>query len=351
VPALDQTLRRRKQEATPGSYTQRLFSDAALLASKLHEEVGELVAATTAADVAAEAADVLYFTLVKCAAHGVALADVERQLDLRARRLTRRPGNAKPAPAAATLAAAPAAATPVTAHAAATVAAVAPVPVPVPAAIKMQHFDVGTLAPGQWEQLLQRPVSASGDILARVQPILDAVLARGDAALLELTERYDRVKLASPVVDLRAPGRVRPVLAPAVQAAIDAAMSNVRRFHAAQMPTTDLRIETVPGVECSRFVRPIERVGLYVPGGSAVRRPAPARMRRRLSSTAHVPVMPIVPWCVCLCVWGGGARYCPPPRTCWGSRPRSPGASKSLWRRRRGRTDASAPRSSISLSR
>ena len=60
------------------------------------------------------------------------------------------------------------------------------------------------------------------------------------------------------------------MLCTAVKEALDLAMGNVRRFHEAQLPTSDLRVETMDGVSCSRFVRPIERVGLYVPGGSAV---------------------------------------------------------------------------------
>jgi len=183
----------------------------------------------------------------------VTLADIERQLDLRARRLTRRPGNAKPEAKA--VEAKPA----------------APATAPTPAAIRMLHFDNAAISAEQRRALLQRPIVETADIAARIEPIRQAVLTRGDAALIELTDRFDRVKLASPVVDLKDPNRPRPVLRPEVQAAIDQAMSNVRRFHEAQLPKEDLRIETMPGVECSRFVRPIERVGLYVPGGSAVR--------------------------------------------------------------------------------
>ena len=260
--ALETTLHARKREVTPGSYTQRLFNDPALLAAKLREEVGELIDATAPQDIAWEAADVLYFALVKCVANGVTLADVQRQLDMRARRLTRRPGNAKPDAKAAE--AKPAEAKPTAAAA-----------VPAPAAIRMLHFDNAVVSVEQRRALLQRPIIETADIAARIEPIRQAVLTRGDAALIELTERFDRVKLASPVVDLKDPNRPRPVLRPEVQAAIDQAMSNVRRFHEAQLPKEDLRVETMPGVECSRFVRPIERVGLYVPGGSAVRVVAP----------------------------------------------------------------------------
>jgi phosphoribosyl-ATP pyrophosphohydrolase/phosphoribosyl-AMP cyclohydrolase len=78
------------------SYTARLLRDATLLSAKLKEEAAELSAETSRDRVASEAADVLYFTLVKLRAHGVNLTDVERELDRRALKLQRRPGDAKP---------------------------------------------------------------------------------------------------------------------------------------------------------------------------------------------------------------------------------------------------------------
>jgi phosphoribosyl-ATP pyrophosphohydrolase len=78
-----------------GSYSARLLRDPALLASKLREEAGELAAAGTREEVAAEAADVLYFTCVAMERAGVSLADVSERLAKRALRLTRRAGNAK----------------------------------------------------------------------------------------------------------------------------------------------------------------------------------------------------------------------------------------------------------------
>lgn len=93
------TLARRKAEAPAGSYTARLFSDPALLRAKLLEEAGELADAVQAQDpaqAAEEAADVLYFALASLASVGGDLSDVERVLDRRRLRVTRRPGNAKP---------------------------------------------------------------------------------------------------------------------------------------------------------------------------------------------------------------------------------------------------------------
>ncbi len=100
---LSELLRRldaRLRAAPPGSYTARLLADPALLRSKLIEEAGELAAAEAPAHVAAEAADLLYFAFVALTRAAVPLPAVEAELDRRALRLTRRPGDAKPPPAA-----------------------------------------------------------------------------------------------------------------------------------------------------------------------------------------------------------------------------------------------------------
>jgi len=94
---LQRILRRRRAVAPANSYTRRLLDDADLLRAKLVEEAAELAEAPPE-QVALEAADLLYFALVAMARSGVALADVERVLDLRGRKLTRRRGNAKPVP-------------------------------------------------------------------------------------------------------------------------------------------------------------------------------------------------------------------------------------------------------------
>lgn len=81
--------------APDGSYTARLFTEPGLLAAKIVEEAQELCDAVGAERSAEEAADLLYFASVKLAREGATLADVERVLDRRAMRITRRPGNAK----------------------------------------------------------------------------------------------------------------------------------------------------------------------------------------------------------------------------------------------------------------
>lgn len=96
IGPLYRTLSARAQDAPAGSYTRRLLDDPVLLRAKLVEEAGELADATTPADVAWEAADVLYFTLVAMARAGVPPSEVEAVLDARSRKVSRRKGDAKP---------------------------------------------------------------------------------------------------------------------------------------------------------------------------------------------------------------------------------------------------------------
>lgn len=106
---LEATLAQRRRSAPPGSYSRRLFDDADLLASKLTEEARELAAellpppAAESADrrrtrVLEEASDLMYFTMAALAREGLTLADAAVELSRRARKISRRPGNKKPAP-------------------------------------------------------------------------------------------------------------------------------------------------------------------------------------------------------------------------------------------------------------
>ncbi|MFO0723019.1 MAG: phosphoribosyl-ATP diphosphatase [Myxococcota bacterium] len=96
LPALMETLRARRQEAPPGSYARRLFDDPPLLAAKLEEEAKELAEATDRAHVIAEAADVAFMSSVALARAGADWTDVARALDRRAKKISRRGGDAKP---------------------------------------------------------------------------------------------------------------------------------------------------------------------------------------------------------------------------------------------------------------
>ncbi|KAG0225378.1 trifunctional histidinol dehydrogenase [Actinomortierella wolfii] len=263
---LSQTLESRKISAPAGSYTQRLFNDSNLLKSKIMEEADELCQAESKEEIAWEAADLMYFVLSKCVANGVSLRDIEKQLEHRSRKITRRPGNAKPQwdvslkEAQAKKEAAP-----------------APAPAAAPAAaaatksgrIQMKSYKMKQLSDDDQKKLLLRPIIQSNDIMARVKPIVEDVRQRGDAALLELTAKFDRVQLDKTVISAPFPPESM-VLDEQTRRAIDLAYDNIYKFHAAQLQEKTLKVETMPGVVCTRFARPIERVGLYVPGGTAV---------------------------------------------------------------------------------
>lgn len=253
---LQATLQARKKEAPTGSYTARLFSDAELLRSKIMEEAGELCDADTPEDVAFEAADLIYFALTKCVAAGVSLEDIERNLDAKSLKVHRRPGDAKPA-------AEPAEKTPVPAP------APAPAPLDPTRRIAMKRFNAATATPTELSSILQRPAQKTSTVMSIVTPIISAVRQHGDSALISYALQFDHATLTTPV--LRAPFPEHLMrLSPETTSAIDTSFANIRAFHAAQSDSTPLIVDTMPGVRCSRFVRPIERVGLYVPGGTAV---------------------------------------------------------------------------------
>ncbi|KAJ3052892.1 trifunctional histidinol dehydrogenase [Rhizophlyctis rosea] len=278
ITALAATLESRKASAPAGSYTQRLFSDPNLLRSKIMEEAEELCEATEKDEIAWECADLIYFALTKCVAEGVTLADVEKHLDRRSRKVTRRAGNAKPKWEGVAMGGkvngtteavevvknvAEAAAPP------ATVTAPAMVEVEEKKEIKMKVYNYADTTPSERTALLQRPIIKTDEILARVKPIMEEVRRNGDKGVIDLTEKFDRVKLQHTV--LKAPFDPSTyAIDPTVKKAIDQAYDNLYAFHSAQLDSKPLVVETMPGVTCTRFHRPIERVGLYVPGGTAI---------------------------------------------------------------------------------
>jgi phosphoribosyl-ATP pyrophosphohydrolase / phosphoribosyl-AMP cyclohydrolase / histidinol dehydrogenase len=102
IGALFRTLESRRANPVAKSYTNRLFNDPDLLASKLLEEANELLEAKTHDEIAWEAADLVYFASVLCARSQVSWNDVENMLDRRSRRIRRRKGDAKPPATAST---------------------------------------------------------------------------------------------------------------------------------------------------------------------------------------------------------------------------------------------------------
>ncbi|WP_317191248.1 histidinol dehydrogenase [Hymenobacter sp. BT523] len=123
--------------------------------------------------------------------------------------------------------------------------------------------------PGTWAALLQRPAAAEApQVAARVRAIFARVQAEGDAALLALASELDSAALSSLLVAPAEFSAAAAAVPTELQAAIRQAKANIEAFHAAQREP-ELRVETMPGVSCARRAVPVQRVGLYVPGGSA----------------------------------------------------------------------------------
>ena len=133
----------------------------------------------------------------------------------------------------------------------------------------MRILDWNSLSPAAQDAALQRPAQRDPKATAAAaQQIIDAVRQNDDAALFELTERYDGVRLTDLTVSEQEFAAAERALSAAQHAAIDTAISTVHKFHAAQ-GSAPLRVETAPGVVCERISVPVRAVGLYVPAGSA----------------------------------------------------------------------------------
>ena len=133
----------------------------------------------------------------------------------------------------------------------------------------MRILDWKSLPAAQRDEALRRPAQRDAESARQAaRSIIDAVRREGDAAVLALTERFDGVRPDSVRVTPQEFAAAEQALSGAQRAAIDRAIANVRRFHAAQIPVP-LRVETAAGVICERFSVPIRAVGLYVPAGSA----------------------------------------------------------------------------------
>ncbi|MED5535081.1 MAG: histidinol dehydrogenase [Pseudomonadota bacterium] len=133
----------------------------------------------------------------------------------------------------------------------------------------MKRYDWHTLGQSDQEQLLRRPaLDNSSNLHQQVTDIVECVRTDGDAAVFQLTEKLDGVRLPTLSVSQKEFDQAKILLGEDDRDAICAAATNIERFHQAQLPDS-LSIETMPGVRCERLTRPISEVGLYVPAGNA----------------------------------------------------------------------------------
>jgi histidinol dehydrogenase len=119
-----------------------------------------------------------------------------------------------------------------------------------------------------WPNLLARPEYDASPLQAKVKEILLAVKQRGDAAVTEYTLAFDKIAISNFKLSAAAFDAAEKVLTPSLKTAIQLAKVNIEVFHQAQIQKEE-RIETMPGVWCWRKAVGIEKVGIYIPGGSA----------------------------------------------------------------------------------
>lgn len=120
----------------------------------------------------------------------------------------------------------------------------------------------------EWAKELQRPIHKTKEIEKIVKPIMRKVKRMGDKALKKFALEYDHVQIKTLLVSAEEVQKAKTLVDPELQAAIQQAKENIEKFHTAQA-TPDLVMETMEGVTCMRRSVPIQRVGLYVPGGTA----------------------------------------------------------------------------------
>ncbi len=131
----------------------------------------------------------------------------------------------------------------------------------------MKKFRWNKLTSTDQEQLMQRPALVDDpELLKRVEKIVELVRTEGDSALRSLTMKFDQVELKSLEVTSEELSAADKMLTRTTQSAIVAAAKNIERFHREQVPKP-ISIDTTPGVRCERVIRPIQSIGLYVPGG------------------------------------------------------------------------------------
>lgn len=123
-------------------------------------------------------------------------------------------------------------------------------------------------APEAWGDLLKRPALDVSSLFSTVQTVLDAVRTEGDEAVKRYGEQFDKVRVSQLLTSEAEISEAEGLVDEPLKEAIRTAKNNIEKFHAAQR-FTGSRIETTAGVTCWQKAVAIEKVGLYIPGGSA----------------------------------------------------------------------------------
>ncbi len=120
----------------------------------------------------------------------------------------------------------------------------------------------------KWKALLQRPAIDNTALLEKVKAVMSEVKQHGDAAVSAFTQQFDGVVLENFVVSEKEISEAEALLSAELKKAIQQAAANITLFHSKQLQEVEV-IETMPGVQCWRKSIGIEKVGLYIPGGTA----------------------------------------------------------------------------------
>nr|MBA4140660.1 histidinol dehydrogenase [Segetibacter sp.] len=119
-----------------------------------------------------------------------------------------------------------------------------------------------------WKQLLQRPVIDNSSLEASVSNILKEVKLNGDVAVKKFSSMFDKVTITDLLISTEDINKAEGLITEDLKQAIQQAKSNIEKFHTAQLQAEKV-VETMPGVKCWRKAVAIEKVGLYIPGGTA----------------------------------------------------------------------------------
>jgi histidinol dehydrogenase len=135
--------------------------------------------------------------------------------------------------------------------------------------LKMRQYKFANLSKTDIQKLILRNTDTANEIRAKVESIIEEVKSNGDEALKAFARKFDQVQLNQLFIEKQEIDTLANNIADEVKQAIKVAYQNIHKFHSAQV-SKEQKVETTVGVTCWREVRAIERVGLYIPGGTAV---------------------------------------------------------------------------------
>jgi histidinol dehydrogenase len=133
----------------------------------------------------------------------------------------------------------------------------------------MQLYNYSELTANDIQKLVQRNVDPANEIRTIVEEVIDHIQQHGDKALYDYASKFDKVTLNKLYLNKAEIEELASTVSTEQKAALQTAYNNIYKFHQTQLKTED-KVETMPGVTCWRELRPIEKVGLYIPGGTAV---------------------------------------------------------------------------------